>query len=81
MQDTRLQEEKIAVLVGTITDDVRFHEVPSLKVAALRFTETARARILKVPPHLLSLFSSLELTSMCGCMDSLNLAQTETYAC
>lgn len=41
------QEEKIAVLVGTVTDDVRLHELPPLQVAALRFTETARARILK----------------------------------
>ena len=42
------QEGKIAVLVGTITDDVRLHEVPKLRVCALRVTETARARILKV---------------------------------
>ena len=41
------QEGKIAVLVGTITDDVRLLEVPKLRVAALRVTETARARILK----------------------------------
>merc|ERR1711994_102623 len=41
--------DKVAVLVGTITDDLRMHdqEVPKLKVCALRFTETARARILK----------------------------------
>ncbi len=36
------------MLVGTITDDVRLHEVPKLRVCALRVTETARARILKV---------------------------------
>jgi hypothetical protein len=42
------QADKIAVLVGTVTDDVRLHEVPKLRVAALRFTETARARIAKV---------------------------------
>ncbi|BBM99621.1 large subunit ribosomal protein L18e [Marchantia polymorpha subsp. ruderalis] len=41
------KEDKIAVIVGTVTDDVRLYEVPALKVAALRFTETARARILK----------------------------------
>lgn len=34
--------------VGTITDDVRLFEVPKLRVCALRVTETARARILKV---------------------------------
>ena len=38
-------EVKIAVLVGTVTDDVRLYEVPKLKVCALKFTETARARI------------------------------------
>jgi ribosomal protein L18E len=42
------QADKIAVLVGTVTDDVRLHEVPKLRVTALRFTETARARIVKV---------------------------------
>lgn len=41
------KEDKIAVLVGAVTDDVRMHEVPQLKVCALRFTETARARIVK----------------------------------
>ena len=43
-----VQEGKIAVLVATVTDDVRMFDVPALKVCALRFTETARARILKV---------------------------------
>lgn len=42
------QEDKIAVLVGTVTDDVRLYEVPQgLKVCALKFTDTARARIVK----------------------------------
>lgn len=44
------QEDKIAVLVGTITDDVRMYDVPKLTVVALRVTETARARILAVRP-------------------------------
>ena len=39
------KEDKVAVLVGTVTNDDRFHEVPALKICALRFTETARARI------------------------------------
>lgn len=43
-----LQDESIAVVVGTITDDVRVYEVPKLRVCALRFTATARARIVKV---------------------------------
>lgn len=51
-----LQEDKTAVLIGTITDDVRLFEVPKLTVVALRVTETARARILGVSclPHALA---------------------------
>mmetsp|Transcript_19526 Transcript_19526/g.66400 ORF Transcript_19526/g.66400 Transcript_19526/m.66400 type:complete len:188 (-) Transcript_19526:334-897(-) len=41
------KEGKTAVLVGTITDDVRMFEVPAMKVCALKFTATAKARILK----------------------------------
>ncbi|KAI4372286.1 hypothetical protein MLD38_010533 [Melastoma candidum] len=41
------KEDKIAMLVGKFTDDKRGHDIPTLKVAALRFTETARARIEK----------------------------------
>merc|ERR1712151_1409160 len=32
---------------ASVTDDVRLLEVPKMTVAALRFTETARARIVK----------------------------------
>ncbi|KXS19668.1 ribosomal protein L18e [Gonapodya prolifera JEL478] len=39
------KEGKTAVLIGTVTDDARLEEVPKLSVAALRFTQTARARI------------------------------------
>lgn len=40
--------DAIAVMVGTVTDDERMTEVPAgLKVAALRFSKTARARIIK----------------------------------
>jgi large subunit ribosomal protein L18e len=41
------KEGKVAVLVGTVTDDVRLAEVPKMTICALRFTETARARIVK----------------------------------
>merc|ERR1719236_236453 len=41
------KDGKIATVVGTITDDKRVFDVPKLSVCALRFTETARARILK----------------------------------
>ena len=36
------------MVVGPVTDDVRLFEVPELRVVALRFTRTARARILEV---------------------------------
>merc|ERR1712147_529457 len=40
-------QDKIVVFVGTVTDDIRLLDVPKLTVAALKFTETARARITK----------------------------------
>lgn len=40
------QEQKTAVVVGTVTDDVRMMEAPKLKICALRFTENARKRLL-----------------------------------
>ena len=45
VQFTKGKEGKIAVLVGTITDDIRLLTVPKLTVAALKVTRTARARI------------------------------------
>ncbi|KPM44608.1 hypothetical protein AK830_g1941 [Neonectria ditissima] len=39
-------EKRIVVVVGTVTDDNRLLEFPKTTVAALRFTATARARIL-----------------------------------
>ncbi|KAI8403563.1 hypothetical protein FOFC_17002 [Fusarium oxysporum] len=38
-------EKRTVVVVGTITDDNRLLEFPKVTVAALRFTATARARI------------------------------------
>jgi large subunit ribosomal protein L18e len=38
---------KTAVVIATVSDDARLFEVPKLSVCALKFTETARARILK----------------------------------
>merc|ERR1719175_366618 len=49
------REGKTAVVVGTITDDVRIHKIPKLKVCALRVTEGARARILKAGGELITL--------------------------
>ncbi|KAK9084263.1 hypothetical protein Scep_030734 [Stephania cephalantha] len=59
------KEEKIAVLVGTVTDDTRVYEVPALKVAALRFTERARARIEKAGGECLT-FDQLALRAPLG---------------
>ncbi|KAJ8354876.1 hypothetical protein SKAU_G00224430 [Synaphobranchus kaupii] len=41
------RDNKTAVIVGTITDDVRIQDIPKLKVCALRVTDGARRRILK----------------------------------
>ena len=48
-----------------MTDDIRVYEVPSLKVAALRFTETARARIEKSGGECLT-FDQLALRAPLG---------------
>ncbi|EPS37812.1 hypothetical protein H072_8438 [Dactylellina haptotyla CBS 200.50] len=44
-QEQTKTEGKTVVVVGTITDDVRLLTVPKVTIAALRFTATARARI------------------------------------
>lgn len=46
---------KTVVIIGTITDDNRLLTVPKLSVAALRFTATARARILAAGGETLTL--------------------------
>ncbi|CAK9175344.1 unnamed protein product [Ilex paraguariensis] len=59
------KEDKIAVVVGTVTDDIRVYEVPPLKVTALRFTERARARIEKAGGECLT-FDQLALRAPLG---------------
>ena len=56
---------KIAAIVGTVTDDSRMFEVPALKVCALRFTETARARIVKAGGECMT-FDQLALAAPTG---------------
>jgi len=46
---------KTIVIIGTVTDDNRLLTVPKLSVAALRFTATARARILAAGGEVLTL--------------------------
>ncbi|CAO3667601.1 unnamed protein product [Umbelopsis vinacea] len=55
VRHTKKQEGKTVVVVGTVTDDSRLLEVPKLSVAALRFTQTAKARILKAGGEVLTL--------------------------
>jgi len=40
-------DQLIVVVVGTVTNDDRFFEIPKMSVCALRFSKTARNRILK----------------------------------
>uniref|UniRef100_A0A2K6QWE0 Ribosomal protein L18 n=1 Tax=Rhinopithecus roxellana TaxID=61622 RepID=A0A2K6QWE0_RHIRO len=60
------RENKTAVVVGTITDDVRVQEVPKLKVCALRITSRARSRILRAGGKIFT-FDQLALDSPKGC--------------
>ncbi|CAC5373268.1 RP-L18e [Mytilus coruscus] len=59
------RDNKTAVVVGTITDDVRIMEIPKIKVCALRVTERARARILKAGGEIIT-FDQLALRSPRG---------------
>mmetsp|Transcript_102820 Transcript_102820/g.178336 ORF Transcript_102820/g.178336 Transcript_102820/m.178336 type:complete len:187 (+) Transcript_102820:92-652(+) len=59
------KEGKIACIVGTVTDDKRLFDVPTLTVCATRFTETARARIVKAGGECLT-FDALALRSPMG---------------
>ncbi|KAJ8510487.1 hypothetical protein OPV22_000921 [Ensete ventricosum] len=59
------KHDKIAVIVGTVTDDKRVYDVPALKVTALKFTETVRARILKSGGECLT-FHQLSLRAPLG---------------
>ncbi|RYP78355.1 hypothetical protein DL771_000540 [Monosporascus sp. 5C6A] len=54
-QITKGQEDKTVVVVGTITDDNRLLEVPKMTIAALRFTATARSRILAAGGEVMTL--------------------------
>ncbi len=63
------KEGKIAVIVGTVTDDVRLagaaEPLKALQIAALRFTEGARARIVKAGGKCLT-FDQLALLKPTG---------------
>ncbi|XP_048761036.1 60S ribosomal protein L18 [Ostrea edulis] len=59
------RDNKTAVVVGTVTDDLRLLEVPKLKLCALNVTERARARILKSGGQIIT-FDQLALKSPKG---------------
>merc|ERR1712121_274166 len=59
------REGKIAVVVGAITDDIRVHNLPKMKVCALRITERARGRILKAGGEIIT-FDQLVLRAPKG---------------
>jgi large subunit ribosomal protein L18e len=63
--DKKEAGDKIAVVVGSVTDDVRMYEVPKMTVCALRFSETARARITKAGGECLT-FDQLALRAPTG---------------
>ncbi|KAI9683673.1 MAG: hypothetical protein M1829_004978 [Trizodia sp. TS-e1964] len=48
-------KQKTVVVIGTVTDDNRLLVVPKVSIAALRFTATARARILEAGGECLTL--------------------------
>ncbi|KAL0985191.1 hypothetical protein UPYG_G00153920 [Umbra pygmaea] len=59
------RENKTAVVVGAITDDVRTLNIPKLKVCALKVTEGARRRILKAGGEIMT-FDQLAMAAPKG---------------
>lgn len=62
---TSSTNQPIVVVVGTVTNDERLLEVPKMTVAALKFTKTARARIIKSGGEVLT-FDQLALRAPTG---------------
>jgi len=58
-------ENKTIVIVGSVTDDARVTTLPKLSVTALRFTATARARIVAAGGEALT-FDQLALRAPTG---------------
>nr|AUK47900.1 60S ribosomal protein L18 [Laodelphax striatellus] len=59
------REGLIAVVVGTVTDDLRIWNFPKMTICALRVTEKARARILKAGGEILT-FDQLAIRAPTG---------------
>lgn len=47
IKNTKTDDTRVVVVVGTVTDDPLFHTERKLKVCAMKFTANARARILR----------------------------------
>lgn len=47
LNESKNKKPLIAVVVGTVADDERMLSIPNMIVAALRFTKSARSRIIK----------------------------------
>lgn len=58
-----LQEEKIAVIVESVSDDTRVYEVTVLMVIVLRFDETTRVRLGKYEGECIT-FDELSLNAL-----------------
>lgn len=71
--------DRIAVVIGTVTDDVRTLEVPKLTVAALRFSEGARARITKAGGKCLTIDEVVMLAPTGKSPDFINAIQIYYY--
>merc|ERR1712014_288969 len=56
---------KLAVCVGTVTNDLRIFDVPKMTLCALRVTEKARERILKAGGEIIT-FDQLAVRSPIG---------------
>merc|ERR1712019_162636 len=56
---------KLAVCVGTVTNDLRIFDVPKMTLCALRVTEKARERILKAGGEIIT-FDQLAVRSPVG---------------
>lgn len=59
------RKDKVAVVVGTVTDDLRLFNVPKLTVCALKVTRRARARIVKAGGEVIT-FDQLAVKSPRG---------------
>merc|ERR1712232_1230463 len=69
--------DRTVVVVATVTDDERLLEVPKLNVAALRFTEAARARIINAGGSCLTLDELIMQSPSVATACSLELTKTE----